>query len=135
MAEAHASDPSTGRRNIFRTLEFDTRLLGMVGAFILVCVVFNVLTDGRFLTPRNIFNLTIQTVSVAIMATGMVFVIVTRHIDLSVGSLLATCSAMMAITQTQFLPGIGLDYGSPLVAPVAIVVGLVTGVLIGSLQR
>ena len=134
MAEASAFDPSTGRKNIFQTLEFDTRLLGMIGAFVLVCIVFNVLTDGRFLTPRNIFNLTIQTVSVAIMATGMVFVIVTRHIDLSVGSLLATCSAMMAITQTQFLPGIGLDYGSPLVAPVAIVVGLVTGVLIGSLQ-
>ena len=49
-------------------------------------LVFNILTGGQFLTPRNIFNLTIQTVSVAIMATGMVFVIVTRHIDLSVGS-------------------------------------------------
>ncbi|MGR3805131.1 sugar ABC transporter permease [Marinibacterium profundimaris] len=134
MAEASASDPSTGRKNIFQTLEFDTRLLGMIGAFVLVCIVFNVLTDGRFLTPRNIFNLTIQTVSVAIMATGMVFVIVTRHIDLSVGSLLATCSAMMAVTQTQFLPGIGLDYGSPLVAPVAILVGLLTGLVIGSFQ-
>jgi D-xylose transport system permease protein len=64
--------------------------------------VFNIMTDGRFLTPRNIFNLTIQTVSVAIMATGMVFVIVTRHIDLSVGSLLATCSAVMAMVQTSW---------------------------------
>ena len=134
MAEARASDPSTGRKNIFRTLEFDTRLLGMVGAFVVVCLVFNILTDGRFLTPRNIFNLTIQTVSVAIMATGMVFVIVTRHIDLSVGSLLATCSAMMAITQTQFLPGLGLDYGNPLIAPLAIVVGLLTGAVIGGLH-
>ena len=134
MAEADASGTQTGRRNIFKTLEFDTRLLGMVGAFILVCIVFNVLTDGRFLTPRNIFNLTIQTVSVAIMATGMVFVIVTRNIDLSVGSLLATCSAMMAITQTQVLPGLGLDYGNPLIAPLAIVVGLLTGTIIGAFQ-
>lgn len=134
MAEANASGAGAGRRNIFKTLEFDTRLLGMVGAFILVCIVFNVLTDGRFLTPRNIFNLTIQTVSVAIMATGMVFVIVTRNIDLSVGSLLATCSAMMAITQTQLLPGLGLDYGNPVIAPAAILVGLVTGGLIGAFQ-
>ena len=80
MAEASASDPSTGRKNIFQTLEFDTRLLGMIGAFVLVCIVFNVLTDGRFLTPRNIFNLTIQTVSVAIMATGMVFVVWKSHL-------------------------------------------------------
>jgi D-xylose transport system permease protein len=58
------------------------------------------------MTPRNIFNLTIQTVSVAIMATGMVFVIVTRNIDLSVGSLLATCSAMMAMTQTVVIAGL-----------------------------
>lgn len=57
------------KRNVFAALELDTRLLGMIGAFIIVCLVFNVLTDGRFLTPRNIFNLTIQTVSVAIMAT------------------------------------------------------------------
>ena len=132
MAEASETGTSKGRQNIFKTLEFDTRLLGMIGAFILVCIVFNVLTDGRFLTPRNIFNLTIQTVSVAIMATGMVFVIVTRHIDLSVGALLATCSAVMAMTQTQILPALGLDYGSTLIAPMAILVGILTGGLIGA---
>lgn len=132
MADASAPSAPSQRKNFIQTLEIDTRLLGMVGAFIVVCVMFNLLTDGRFLTPRNIFNLTIQTVSVAIMATGMVFVIVTRHIDLSVGSLLATCSAMMAITQTQFLPGLGLDFGNPLIAPLAIVVGLLTGAVIGA---
>ncbi|TRD21576.1 sugar ABC transporter permease [Palleronia caenipelagi] len=132
MADASASEAPTQRKNIFQTLEIDTRLLGMVGAFIVVCLVFNLLTDGRFLTPRNVFNLTIQTVSVAIMATGMVFVIVTRHIDLSVGSLLATCSAMMAITQTNILPSIGLDLGNPLIAPIAIIVGLAVGALIGA---
>ena len=50
-------------RNIIASLELDTRLLGMIGAFIVICLVFNILTggllDGRFLTPRNIFNLTI----------------------------------------------------------------------------
>jgi D-xylose transport system permease protein len=123
------------KRNFFAALELDTRLLGMIGAFIIVCVVFNFLTDGRFLTPRNIFNLTIQTVSVAIMATGMVFVIVTRNIDLSVGSLLATCSAMMAMTQTLVMPewlGLGLEH--PLIAPIAIIVGLLTGLIIGALH-
>ena len=133
MANAPKTDATPARRNIFQMLELDTRLLGMIGAFILLCLVFNSVTDGRFLTPRNIFNLTIQTVSVAIMATGMVFVIVTRHIDLSVGSLLATCSAAMAMTQTVLLPQyLGIDFGSPAIAPIAIVVGLVMGTLIGA---
>ena len=124
-----------GVRGLAKSLELDTRLLGMIGAFIVLCLVFHFLTDGRFLTPRNIFNLTIQTVSVAIMATGMVFVIVTRNIDLSVGSLLATCSAMMAMTQTLVTPQwLGLELGHPLIAPLAIVVGLCTGMVIGAFQ-
>ncbi|MFC2967004.1 sugar ABC transporter permease [Acidimangrovimonas pyrenivorans] len=123
------------KKNLLESLELDTRLLGMIGAFIVLCITFHLVTDGRFLTPRNIFNLTIQTVSVAIMATGMVFVIVNRHIDLSVGSLLATCSAVMAVTQTDILPHVpGFDFGSPLIAPIAIVAGLVTGVVIGAFQ-
>ena len=84
------AQPAT--RGVIASLEIDLRLLGMIGAFAVICLIFQLLTggliEGRFLTPRNIFNLTIQTVSVAIMATGMVFVIVTRHIDLSVGSVL-----------------------------------------------
>ncbi|GAB4348067.1 MAG: sugar ABC transporter permease [Oricola sp.] len=124
-------------RNFFAALEIDTRLLGMIGAFLIICLVFQLLTggllDGRFLTPRNIFNLTIQTASVAIMATGMVFVIVTRHIDLSVGSLLATCSAMMAMTQTVVTPDwLGLGLNHPATMPIAIVVGMVTGLVIGA---
>lgn len=122
---------SHAHRSLFRQLELDTRLLGMVGAFIILCIGFNIATDGRFLTSRNIFNLTIQTVSVAIMACGMVFVIVTRHIDLSVGALLATCSAVMAITQTEILPDmLGLNH--PLTAPITIVVGLLVGTVIGA---
>ncbi len=130
---ADVPDAAPAKRGLIATLEIDTRLLGMIAAFILLCVIFNVITDGRFLTPRNIFNLTIQTVSVAIMATGMVFVIVTRHIDLSVGSLLATCSAVMAMIQTLVIPqwlGTGLEHWS--IAPAAILAGLVVGTAIGA---
>ncbi|MFQ1699929.1 sugar ABC transporter permease [Loktanella agnita] len=133
MSDQNVSPAKSPRRSLLSMLEVDTRLLGMIGAFVLVCLVFNVLTDGRFLTPRNIFNLTIQTVSVAIMATGMVFVIVTRHIDLSVGSLLATCSAVMAMLQTNWLIStLGLDLGHPALPWLAIVGGLVVGTLIGA---
>ena len=114
-------------------LEIDSRLLGMIAAFVILSVGFNIITDGRFLTPRNIFNLTIQTVSVAIMASGMVFVIVARHIDLSVGALLATCSAIMAMMQTHILPDmLGLGLNHPATWMITIVVGLFAGTIIGA---
>ena len=101
------------RRNILETLELDMRLLGMIGAFIVICLVFNVATDGRFLTPRNLFNLSVQTASVAVMATGMVFVIVTRNIDLSVGSMLGFIGMATAALQVQVLPEmLGLGHWS-----------------------
>ncbi|MBN8183019.1 sugar ABC transporter permease [Roseibium aggregatum] len=134
MSDTALSGPkSPTARNLFAALQLDTRLLGMIGAFIVLCLVFNVITDGRFLTPRNIFNLTIQTVSVAIMATGMVFVIVTRHIDLSVGSVLATVAAVMAVVQTDVLPPL-LGLGNPAIWILAILAGVVVGVLIGAFQ-
>ena len=118
-----------------RTLQLDVRLLGMIGAFIVLCVAFDLYTGGRFLTPRNFFNLTIQTESGAIMSTGMVFIIVTRHIDLSVGSLLATCSAVMAMMQTVVLPEtLGLGLGHPMIWVLAALAGLIVGTAIGALQ-
>ena len=123
---------SAGKKSFIDTLELDTRLLGMVVAFVVLTIGFHIFTGGLFLTPRNIFNLTIQTVSVAIMATGMVFVIVLRDIDLSVGSLLCLCSAVMGLVQVQFMPDLGIALGSPLIAPVAIVAGLLVGALVGA---
>jgi D-xylose transport system permease protein len=67
------------------------------------------------------------------MATGMVFVIVARHIDLSVGSLLAMCSAIMAMMQAYWLPmNLGLGLGHPMIMPITILTGLVVGTAIGA---
>ncbi len=127
--------PPKAKQGLFQQLELDVRLLGMIGAFALLCIGFSIFTDGRFISPRNLFNLTIQTVSVAIMATGMVFVIVTRNIDLSVGGLLAVCSALMAMTQTELMPHVlGLGFNHPMTWAIAIVVGLAAGTLIGGVQ-
>jgi len=153
QAASKTHSPQTEqKRGFLQTLEIDTRLLGMVGAFLVICLAFQMWTGiralpefvlnpfawlgaGRFLVPQNTFNIAIQTVSVALMAAGMVFVIVTRHIDLSVGSILALCSAVMAVLQTSVLPnafGLGLEH--PLTAPIAVLVGIATGVTVGGFQ-
>jgi D-xylose transport system permease protein len=122
------------KRGLVATLELDVRLLGMLAAFAAVAIVFTIWTGGTFLGPRNVFNIAVQTVPVAIMACGMVFVIVARHIDLSVGSMLAMCSAVMAMSQTQWLPSaFGLDYGNPFILVLTVLVGLSVGTLLGSI--
>ena len=121
-----------------RATEIDARLLGMVGALGLIWIGFHlygalVNNFGAFLTPRNLWNLSVQTASIGIMATGMVLVIVTRHIDLSVGSILGFCAMVMAITQVWILPQ-WLGLGHPLIWIVAVIVGIITGAVVGSLH-
>ncbi len=114
-------------------LEIDTRLLGMVGALLVVWIGFDLLTQGRFLTSRNLFNLSVQTASVAVMATGMVFVIVTRHIDLSVGSLLGVLAMVMGVIQAEILPDY-LGFNHPANWVITVGVGVILGAAIGAAQ-
>nr|WP_244557503.1 sugar ABC transporter permease [Devosia lucknowensis] len=115
--------------------EIDTRLLGMIGALAIIWVGFNFFSGGLFLTPRNLWNLSVQTASVAVMVTGMVLVIVTRNIDLSVGSILGVVGMVMGVMQTQILPvQLGLGLGHPLIWVLSLASGLVVGVGIGALQ-
>jgi len=88
---------------------------------------------GAFLTPRNLWNLSVQTSSIAVMATGMVLVIVTRHIDLSVGSLLGFSAMIMGVTQVWVLPQF-LGLGHALIWPITVAVGITFGALIGAFQ-
>ncbi|MEP3115389.1 sugar ABC transporter permease [Nisaea sp.] len=129
------ASPGTGGgiTGMVRTMELDLRLLGMVGALLLIWIVLDLLTGGRFITPRNLFNLSVQTASVAVMATGMVFVIVTRHIDLSVGSVLGVIAMVMGVVQAEILPEV-LGFNHPASWIITILVGLCLGLLIGALQ-
>lgn len=118
-----------------RDTEIDTRMLGMIGALLLIWVGLHILSGGLFLTPRNLWNLSVQSASVAIMATGMVLVIVTRNIDLSVGSVQGFIGMVMGVTQAEFLPRvIGLPLGDPWIWVIALCVGLAMGLVIGAFQ-
>ncbi len=122
------------KRGIIDTLELDVRLLGMLVAFAAIALVFTIWTGGTFVSPRNVFNISVQAVPVAIMACGMVFVIVARQIDLSVGSMLAMCSAVMAMSQATWLPqAMGLEYGSPVILVVTIILGFAVGTGMGAI--
>ncbi len=132
VGSARQSELSTVARFI-RATELDTRMLGMIGALALIWILFDIFSGGLFLTPRNLWNLSVQTASVAVMATGMVLVIVTRNIDLSVGSILGFVGMIMAVTQAEILPGlIGFDH--PATWVIALAVGIALGAAIGALH-
>ena len=125
-----------GFARFLRATELDTRLLGMVGALVLIWVGFHVYgvlfrDGGTFLTPRNLWNLSVQTSYIGIMATGMVLVIITRNIDLSVGSIIGVTGMAMGLLQAEILPPL-LGIGHPITWIVAVVVGLVLGLAIGA---
>jgi len=98
-----------------------------------VWVVFNIVSHGLFLSPRNLWNLSVQSAAVAIMATGMVLVIVSRNIDLSIGSILAVTALVMGLVQTEWIPiDLGLGLNQPYIWIVALAVGIALGALIGA---
>jgi D-xylose transport system permease protein len=126
-----------GRSNVlgafFRATELDTRLLGMVGALLAIWIAFHLLSGGLFLTPRNLWNLSVQAAPVAIMATGMALVIITRNIDLSIGSMLGFLGMIMGVIQADLLPRL-LGFEHPATWVIALAAGLALGVVIGALQ-
>jgi len=127
------SDEGGPLARLFRATEIDTRMLGMIGALLLIWIVFHLMSGDRFLTPRNLWNLSVQTSGVAIMSTGMVLIIVTRNIDLSVGSILGFVAMMMGVAQTQYLAGFLGDYGQYTWAA-ALVIGMIVGASVGALH-
>jgi D-xylose transport system permease protein len=135
---AAAWDADTSFASLLRKTEIDTRLLGMLGAIALIWIGFHVYGAtfngfGAFLTARNLWNLSVQTCEIGIMATGMVLVIVTRHIDLSVGSVLGFSAMVMGVTQVDFLPQF-LGLGNPWIWGITVAVGLCVGTLVGAFQ-
>jgi D-xylose transport system permease protein len=124
-----ASAPVESRiARVVRAAEVDVRMLGLLAALGLIWIALGVATDGVFLSARNLYNLAVQSSVVGIMATGMVFVIVARHIDLSVGSVLGFTGMAIAVMQVEVLPGAGFGW------PLAIALGLVLGAGIGAWQ-
>jgi D-xylose transport system permease protein len=118
-----------------RKFEIDTRLLGMLAALAVIWIVFDQLSGGDFLTPRNLWNLSVQSSSIGIMATGMVLVIVSRNIDLSVGSMLGFVGYTMAMLQTIWIPvSLGMGFDQPFTWIVAVALGIVLGAFLGLFQ-
>ncbi|CAM4451646.1 multiple monosaccharide ABC transporter permease [Paenibacillus typhae] len=100
------------------------RQYGMIIALIFISVFFQILTDGILLKPLNVTNLILQNSYILVLAIGMVLVIITGHIDLSVGSVAAFIGALSAIMMVE-------QQMNPVLA---VVLSLLMGALVGAWQ-
>lgn len=100
------------------------RQYGMFIALILIMLLFQFLSDGILLKPLNITNLILQNSYILILAIGMLLVIITGHIDLSVGSVAAFVGAVSAIMM--------VNHDMPF--PLAMVLSLLIGAAVGAWQ-
>jgi D-xylose transport system permease protein len=103
---------------------FNVKTYTMILALVSIWILFSVATNGDFLTARNLSNLFRQMSITGILSIGMVFIIITGHIDLSAGSLMGLLGGIVAILNVWFkLDGF-----------VAIGITLVAGLAIGTLN-
>ncbi|WP_405896737.1 sugar ABC transporter permease [Streptomyces sp. NBC_00727] len=100
------------------------RQYGMLFALGLIVLLFQVWTGGDLLLPRNVSNLVLQNSYILILAIGMMIVIISGHIDLSVGSLMALVGGVGAVLMVEH----------HLAWPVAVLLTLLLGAVAGALQ-
>jgi D-xylose transport system permease protein len=119
---------------ISKLLRVNVQTYALVIALIVIWGLFFILTDGVYLSPQNFSNLFRQMTVTAVLSVGMVLVIVTGGIDLSVGRLAGFVSVVVAAFQAniwnQLLPG----QSQVLTTGLSIMVGLLVGTLYGVAQ-
>ena len=107
-----------------RRFSINLRQSGIYLAFVLIVLLFTILTGGDMLAPQNISNIIVQNSYILILAIGMILVIIAGHIDLSVGSLVAVSGAVAA----------KLMVDNHVAWPLALVITLLAGALVGAWQ-
>ncbi|MER5711977.1 multiple monosaccharide ABC transporter permease [Streptomyces sp. NPDC002122] len=100
------------------------RQYGMLIALGLIVLLFQIWTGGDLLLPRNVSNLVLQNSYILILAIGMMIVIISGHIDLSVGSLMALVGGIGAVLMVEH----------DVAWPVAVLLTLLLGAVAGALQ-
>jgi D-xylose transport system permease protein len=82
--------------HLWQRAGLDLRLVLMSALLVVMGIVFHALSGGIFMSPENLYNIAQQTAVVGIVSTVMVLVIVARHIDLSVGSVMGFVGVLIA---------------------------------------
>src|SRR5580765_5509486 len=118
--------------DLIRATEIDLRQFGMVVALIVIWIGLW-WQKPDIISPVNFLTFSVQAAGTAILATGMVLVIVSRNIDLSVGAVVGLIGMFYAWIMADIFPiTIGVDH--PIGWLLALILGLLLGAGIGAFQ-
>ncbi|MGF1625340.1 MAG: sugar ABC transporter permease [Alphaproteobacteria bacterium] len=118
------SDITPGRQDaglVGSIARFNWRAYGMIIALLVIAVTFDILTDGIFLSSRNLSQLMRQSAVLIVVASGVAVLIIQGEIDLSIGSAVYLTGLAAAVAQTQW------GFGTVEALTFALVVGLAIG--------
>ncbi|GLS22101.1 ABC transporter permease [Labrys miyagiensis] len=115
------SQAASPRKSIVDYISSNIRDYGLLISLLIIVGFFQYMTEGRMLAPSNINNIPNQNGYVIVMALGMMLVIVSGHIDLSVGSVCAFTGAVSAVLM------VNVHVPWPLAAILTLAVGAVIG--------
>ena len=124
MSTVNAAPAKKKSDGVLAMLANNSKQYGIVGALVVIVLVFEFLTKGVLLKPNSFVSLIQQNAYVIILAIGMVMVIIATHIDLSVGSIVAFVGGVCAILMERQ----GVNW------MLAILISLVVGLIIGCWQ-
>lgn len=131
---AVTSVPSTSAvSGVTKRFRANIQTYALIVALIVLWGFFYIMTEGAYLGPQNFSNLFRQMTVTALLAVGMVLVIVTGNIDLSVGKLAGFVSVVVAYAQARIWNQILPDQ-EILTTILSVLVGLSVGILFGLLQ-
>lgn len=111
----------TGLKSFIKS---NVRQYAMAVALVIIMILFQLLTGGILFKPLNVTNIILQNSYVLILAVGMLLVILTGNVDLSVGSVAAFIGAVSAIFMVKM--------GMPVL--MAVLLCLIIGSLVGAWQ-
>lgn len=100
LTEQPAGQPQ--RTWVATIAQFNWRSYGMLIALGIIVLLFTWLTDGIFLSPRNVAQLMRQAALLVVVASGVALLIIQREIDLSIGSAVYLAGLAAATAQTQW---------------------------------
>ncbi|RUW28204.1 sugar ABC transporter permease [Mesorhizobium sp. M4B.F.Ca.ET.215.01.1.1] len=123
-----AEDVKQGPRIAVSALTTNLREYGLIIALIVIMLFFQYTTSGTLFKPVNLSNLVQQNSFIIVMALGMLLVIVSGHIDLSVGSVAGFIGALAAMMMVIWPLG---PLSNPLVVSI---ICLIVGGAIGAAQ-
>jgi D-xylose transport system permease protein len=122
VIEEHPGIPAMVRAWARRLRQGEVGQLPVAIGLIVIGLIFQIASNGTFLKPFNLVNLTFQMASGGMISVGIVLVLLLGEIDLSAGVVSGMCAAIMAVVTVRLgLPG-----------PAGLAIGLLAGMAVGT---